>query len=57
MRGTHMSQWELNALLAKINTNPMAYMKSVKEYLKYENQGAFSTPPVPQTSNRIAQHV
>jgi hypothetical protein len=57
MRGTHMSQWELNALLAKINTNPMAYLKSVKEYLKYENQGAFATSPVPQTFNRIAQHV
>ena len=41
MRGTHMSQWELNALLAKINTNPMAYMKSVKEYL---------------TTNSIATH-
>jgi hypothetical protein len=58
MQGTQMNQWELNALLAKINTNPMAYMKSVKEYLKTEHHDQFAnTTPPPRPQHRIAQHV
>ena len=57
MQGTQMTQWELNSLLAKININPMAYMKSVKEYIKYENQGSFTAPAPLQNVHRIAQHV
>jgi hypothetical protein len=57
IQGTQMSQWELNTLMAKINTNPMAYLKSVKEYLKYEHLGTFTPNASTQSFNRIAHHV
>ena len=58
MRGTQMSHWELNALMSKINTNPMTYIKSVKEYLKSEHQNHFAHAATQaKTPNRIAQHV